>query len=63
MKTTMNLFRKKVLLAFFMTVALAWGTACTSQAPSGPAEKGHEAHKEHAGEDGHSDEKAIRLFL
>jgi cobalt-zinc-cadmium efflux system membrane fusion protein len=60
MKTTIIPFGK-VLLAFFMTAALLWGTACTSQAPSGPAGKGQEAHKEHAGEEGHGDEKAIRM--
>jgi cobalt-zinc-cadmium efflux system membrane fusion protein len=60
MKTTIKLFGK-VLLAFFMTAALLWGAACTSQAPSGSAGKGHEAQKEHAGETGHGDEKAIRL--
>ena len=51
----------KILLTFFMTVALAWGTACSGQAPPGSAEKGHEAQKEHAGEGGHGDERAIRL--
>ena len=74
MKTTMNLFGK-VLLTLFMTAALLWGAACTSQAPSGSAEKGHEAQKEAAGtgkdakdvhgqgeEKAHAgDEKAIRL--
>ena len=60
MKTTIKLFGK-VLLAFFMTAALLWGAACTSQAPSGSAGKGHDAQKEHAGESGHGDEKAIRL--
>jgi len=60
MKTTINLFGK-VLLAFFMTAALLWGTACTGQSPSGSAGKGPEAQKEHAGEDDHEDEKAIRL--
>ena len=79
MKKTINLYGK-VLLVFFLTAAFLWGTACTGQAPSGSAEKGHEAQKEatgtgkdakdvhgkgeekgHAGEDGHGDEKAIRL--
>jgi hypothetical protein len=57
MKTTIIL-SGKVLLAFFMTVALVWETACTEKAPSGSAEKGHEAQKEHAGEDGHGMKKA-----
>jgi cobalt-zinc-cadmium efflux system membrane fusion protein len=62
MKTTIKLFGK-ALLAFFMTAALLWGAACTSQAPSGSAEKGHEAQKETpgAGKDVHGDEKAIRM--
>ncbi|MCL5884843.1 MAG: efflux RND transporter periplasmic adaptor subunit [Deltaproteobacteria bacterium] len=79
MKITINPFGK-VLLTFFMAAALLWGAACTGKAPSGSAEKGHEAQKEtpgatkdpkdlhgkgekkeHAGEDGHGDEKAIRL--
>jgi cobalt-zinc-cadmium efflux system membrane fusion protein len=60
MKTTITLFGK-FLLVFFMTAVLVWGTACTSQSPSGSAGKGPEAQKEHAGEDGHSEEKAIRL--
>jgi len=79
MKTTGNGFGK-VLPAVVMMVASLWGTACTGKAPSGSAEKGHEAHKEApgagkevkdlhgkgeekglAGEDGHGDEKAIRL--
>jgi len=62
MNTTINL-SGKVLLAFFMTAALVWGTACTSQAPSGSAGKAHEAQKETpgAGKDGHGDEEAIRL--
>ena len=79
MKKTINLYGK-VLLVFFLTAALLWGTACTGQPPSGSAGKGHEAQKEaegpgkdakdvhgkgeekvHAGEDGHGDEKAIRL--
>jgi len=67
MKTTISLCGK-VLLAFFMTVALVWGTACTSQAPSGSAEKGHESGKEAAGtgkeqkeSDGHADESVVRL--
>jgi cobalt-zinc-cadmium efflux system membrane fusion protein len=59
MKITINLFGK-VLMTFFMTAALLWG-ACTGQPPSGSAEKGHEAQKEHAGEDGHVDGKALRL--
>jgi hypothetical protein len=37
MKITINLFGK-VLMTFFMTAALLWGTACTGQPPSGPAE-------------------------
>lgn len=42
---TINLFGK-VLLAIFMTTVLLLGAACTSQAPSGSAGKGHEAQKE-----------------
>lgn len=60
MKTTGNPFGK-ILLTFFMAVALAWGAACTGKAPPEPAGKGDEAHKEHAGEDRHGDEKAVRL--
>ena len=74
MKKTINLYGK-VLLVFFMTAAFLWGTACTGQAPSGSAEKGHEAQKEATGtgkdaKDVHGkgeekkhtgDEKAIRL--
>ena len=48
MKITINLFGK-VLLTFFMASALLWGTACTGKAPSGSAEKGHEAQKEDPG--------------
>ncbi|HEX9851241.1 MAG TPA: hypothetical protein VGA54_11920, partial [Candidatus Deferrimicrobium sp.] len=65
----------KILSAFFMVSALLWGTACTDRVPSGSGEKGHETQKEthgagkdpkgkekeHAGEDGHGDGKAIRL--
>lgn len=40
MKITVNLFGK-ILLTFFMTASLLWGTACTGQAPSGSAGKGH----------------------
>jgi membrane fusion protein, heavy metal efflux system len=61
MKTTINLFGTG-LLAFFLTVALLWGTACKSQAPSESKNlhgKGEE--KERAGEDGHGEERAIRL--
>lgn len=45
MKTTMNRFGR-VLLVFFVTAASLWETACTSQAPSGSAEKSHDARKE-----------------
>ena len=45
MKTTINQFGK-VLLTFFLAAALLWGAACTGQAPSGSAEKGHETQKE-----------------
>jgi cobalt-zinc-cadmium efflux system membrane fusion protein len=55
MKTTIILFGR-VLLTFFMTASLLWGTACTGQAPSGKGEK-----QEQAGEEGHGDENAIRL--
>jgi cobalt-zinc-cadmium efflux system membrane fusion protein len=48
MKMTLKLFGK-ILLAFFMTAALSWGTACTGQAPSGSAGKGREAQKEAPG--------------
>jgi cobalt-zinc-cadmium efflux system membrane fusion protein len=61
MKTTINLFGT-VLLAFFLTAALLWGTACKSQAPSESKNlhgKGEE--KERAAEDGHGEERAIRL--